>query len=126
MPEYYAMLAFKYGGVGGTIIPAALNTTAYNCTAYACINAGITYITLVNMDTANLAVTVQFSKKAAGIQISRLTAPYVSALTGVTFAGAAVAADGTYKPGATENNTINSDNFVVKVPTGNAVVIAVQ
>jgi hypothetical protein len=127
MPEYYAMLAFKYGGVGGAMLPATLNTTTYNCTAYACANAGITYITLVNMDTgANLALTVQLSKKAAGIQISRLTAPYASALTGVIFAGASVAADGTYKPGATENYTINSDSFVVKVPAANAVVIAVQ
>ncbi len=109
--------------------PAALVATTYNrapLTLKNSPNAGITYITLINMDTANLSVTVQLSKKAAGAQVSRLTAPYASALTGVTFAGASVAADGIYKPGATENYTINSDNFVVKVPAANAVVIAVQ
>ncbi|HZY36281.1 MAG TPA: glycosyl hydrolase family 79 C-terminal domain-containing protein [Mucilaginibacter sp.] len=127
MPEYYAMLAFKYGGVGGTIIPTTLNSTTYNCSAYACTNAGITYITLINMESdINLSFTVQLGKTAAGIKIARLTAPNIYTQAGVTFAGASVLANGTYNAGPTENHTINSNSFVLKVPAGNAAVIAVQ
>jgi hypothetical protein len=127
MPEYYAMLAFKYGGVGGTIIPATLDNTTYNCSAYACTNAGLTYITIINMDAGkSFSFTVNLSKTAASIQISRLTAPTIYDVTGVTFAGASVQSDGAYKAGATENHTINKNSFVVKVPAASAVVIAVQ
>ncbi len=127
MPEYYAMLAFKYGGAGGTIIPATLNNTTYNCSAYACTNAGITYITLINMESdVNLSFTVQLDKTAAGIQIARLTAPNIYTMTGVTFAGASVLANGTFNAGPTENRTINNNSFLIKVPADNAVVIVVR
>ena len=53
-PEYYAMLAFKYGSAGGTIIPATLGNTLYNCSAYAGKSGNLTYLTLINKDTKPL------------------------------------------------------------------------
>ncbi|HTD41747.1 MAG TPA: glycosyl hydrolase family 79 C-terminal domain-containing protein [Mucilaginibacter sp.] len=126
MPEYYAMLAFKYGGVGGAILPATLSTTAYNCSAYACTKAGFTYLSLINMESTDILFTIQPGKTVAAIQIARLTAPAIYATTGVTFAGASVLADGTYTAGPTENHTINNNSFVVKVPAGTAMVVAMQ
>jgi len=125
-PEYYAMLAFKYGSTGGTIVPATISTSAYNCTAYACINGGATYITLINKDTNNIAFTVQVSRNASVINVARLTAPLITSVNSVTFAGAGVAADGTFKTSATEQYSVSQKSFVVNVPAGSAAVVTVQ
>jgi len=125
-PEYYAMLAFKYGSTGGTIVPATISANAYNCTAYACINGSTTYITLINKDTNNISFTVQVSRDASAIQVARLTAPLINSVNGVTFAGGAVNTDGTFKTNAIEQYSVSQKSFVVNVPAGSAAVVTVQ
>jgi len=128
-PEYYAMLAFKYGGVGGTIIPATINDPRdyNNCTAYACMNANNTYsVTLINKEDAkNFDFTIQLTKTASTIKIDRLIAPSITSKTDVTFAGSAVNADGTFVP-SSEEHTVNNENFVVYVPAGSAAVVTIK
>jgi hypothetical protein len=128
-PEYYAMLAFKYGGAMGTIIPATIADPRdyYNLNAYACIKSGNAYsITLINKDeTANYSVTVQLSKAATSMTVDRLTAPSVTSKTGTTFAGSAIKADGTFTP-STKEQALGSKTFVVDVPAGSAVVVTVK
>jgi hypothetical protein len=127
-PMYYGMLAFKYGTAGGTIVPATISQTQYNCSAYACTNAGTTYLTLINKDSGlNFAFTVQLSNTASNVTIARLTAPAITSTTGVTFAGSTVSTtDGTFKATTTEQQTVNQKSFVVNVPAGSAAIITIQ
>jgi hypothetical protein len=134
MPEYYAMLAFKYGSTGGTIIPAVINnptsnnTPTYNCSAYASANTDNTWsITLINKEeNENIPFTINSSKIASSIQVVRLNAPAVTSGAGTKFAGSAVNSDGTFNPAITERYSINKDSFTVTVPAGSAAVVTVQ
>lgn len=127
-PEYYAMLAFKYGSAGGTIIPVTVSESLYNISAHACVNADDSYsITLINKEaSSSFAFTIQLSKTASFVQIARLTAPGLNSTAATTFAGSTVNDDGTFAPLRNEQQTINQKSFVVSVPAGSAAVITVQ
>ncbi|MDB4901257.1 MAG: hypothetical protein JWQ63_538 [Mucilaginibacter sp.] len=127
-PEYYAMLAFKYGGTGKTIIPIASNEPGYNLSVHACVNTDNSYsITLINKDEfKNFSFNIQLSKTASTVKIDRLTAPAIDSKTGITFAGSTVNSDGTFVPASTEQYTVNQKNFVVKVCAGSAAVITIK
>jgi hypothetical protein len=126
-PEYYAMLAFKYGSTGGTIIPTTVSNPDY-CSAYACTKADGTYaFTLINKDEKNTySFNIELNKTVSGIQVARLTAPSVTATTGTTFAGATVNADGTFETKKTEQYSVNGKSFIVNLPPGSAAVVTAQ
>ncbi len=126
-PEYYAMLAFKYGSTGGTVIPASTSKPEV-CSAYACVKTDNTCsITLINKDdTNNYAFNVQLSKPASTVQIAWLTAPAITATTGVTFAGSTVNSDGTFETKTIEQYLVNGKSFVVDMPAGSAAVVTVR
>jgi len=128
-PEYYAMLAFKYGSAESAIIPATiLNPRDYNnCTVYAAANKNGSYsVTLINKETAkNFSFTIQLTKTASAIKILRLTAPTIESTSGTTFGGSSVAPDGTFAEQTTGQSTINGKSFVVTVPAGSAAVVTV-
>jgi hypothetical protein len=126
-PEYYAMLTFKYGSTGGTIIPTSISEPRL-CSAYACIKADNSCsVTLINKDdTNNYAFTVQLTKTASTIQIAWLTAPAITATTGVTFAGSAVSANGTFETKTIEQHQVSGKSFVVNMPAGSAAVVTVH
>jgi hypothetical protein len=128
-PEYYAMLAFKHGSNGGTIIPAIIVNARENdnCSVYACEGDSATTITLINKEVSkNFAFTVQLSKTASTIQIARLTAPAVTATSGISFAGTAVNADGSFNPATAKKYTVNQKSFVINVPAGSAAIVTVR
>jgi hypothetical protein len=126
-PEYYAMLAFKYASTGGTVIPANVDDPQF-CSAYACTRTDGSYVfTLINKDNANPYIfKIQVGKPVSTMQISRLTAPSVTAKTGIMFAGATVNPDGTFVPNANEQSTVNGKSFEVTVPAGSAAVVTVK
>ena len=127
-PEYYAMLAFKYGSTGGTIVPATVTAQGNNCNAYACVNPDGSYsVTLINREEIkNLNFNIQLSQSASTIQVARLTAPSITATTGVTFAGSAVKTDGTFEAGTIEHYTINQKYFTVSMPANSAAVVTIH
>jgi Glycosyl hydrolase family 79 C-terminal beta domain len=129
-PEYYAMLAFKYGSTGGSIIPATIADprASNNCTVYACANADNTYsITLINKEEAkNFAFTIQLNKIASTIKIARLRAPSVTSKKYITFAGSTVNADGTFTASTNKTYPVNKNSFVVTVLAGSAAVVTVN
>ena len=126
-PEYYAMLAFKYAATGGPVIPANVDNPQV-CSAYACVKTDGTYVfTLINKDnTSPYAFKVQVGRPVSNMKISRLTAPSVTAKTGIMFAGATVNPDGTFEPKTDEQSTVSGENFVVNVPAGSAAVVTVR
>ena len=128
-PEYYAMLAFRYGAVGGKVIPATIfNPRDFNnCTTHACIYPDGTYaVTLINKDTESFSFTVQLDKTRSNILVYRLLAPTITSTTGTSFAGSNVNADGSFNPASSEQKTINGKSFVVNVPAGSAAVVLVK
>jgi hypothetical protein len=126
-PEYYAMLAYKYGSKNGKIIPAYMDQPAYNCSAFACINDKNTFITLINKDDKNnFSFIIKLVKNASTITIARLTAPAITSAAGTSFAGGVVSAEGVFKPPIAEKYTVNQKSFVVNIPAGSAAVITVD
>jgi hypothetical protein len=129
-PEYYAMLAFKYGVNNAKLIPATIfNPRDFNnCSTHACVNADGSYtVTLINKDNSvNYAFTVQLDKTANTTQVYRLLAPTITSTTGTIFAGSTVNSDGTFTPSTIEEKTINSKTFTVTVPAGSAAVVIVK
>jgi len=128
-PEYYAMLAFKYGCTGATIIPASVfYKNREFCSAYACVRADSTYaFALINRDyTSNYSFKVLLNKTASNMQIARLTAPSITATTGITFGGSMVNADGTFKTKTKEHYPVNGKSIVVNVPAGSAAIVIVR
>lgn len=125
-PEYYAMLAFKYGAVGQTIIPVTMEHRDYNLGAHAVISANKkTYsVTLINKEIKTDAVfTLKFTKPINNVSIARLTS---SGIIGenVTFAGSQVNADGTFTPDITEKYQLtNSYTVTVRIPAASAAVV---
>ncbi len=125
MPEYYAMLAFKYGS-NGRVVAVNNDQPGYNCSNYVCVNADNTWsVTLINKGNVSLSFTVKRQQIISTIQVARLTAPSITSTTGTTFAGSTVNADGTFTP-APEQKTINEKSFAVTVPAGSAAVITVK
>jgi hypothetical protein len=126
-PVYYAMLAFKAGSTGGKLIPTTSSGSTY-CSAYTSLNPDNTYsITLINKDDVNdYSFTVQLSKTTSAIEVVRLKAPAITAAIGITFAGSAVNADGTFTPSVKEQYTVNQKSFVVTLPAGSAAVVTVK
>jgi hypothetical protein len=126
-PEYYAMLAFKHGAVGQTILPVTFNHPEYNLKAHACVNADGAYsITLINKELkSSFAFTIQLSKTVSSVQVARLTAPGINSVS-TSFAGSTVNDDGSFSPNLTEQYTPNQNSFVINVPAGSAAVITIK
>lgn len=127
-PEYYALLAFKFGMNSAALITANADHPEYQCSSYACINAdGTRNVTLINKDeTKNFYFTVQSGKTVSSIRIARLAAPGMQAASGVTFGGSSVKDDGTFETAAQEHYTINKKSFSVNVPAASAAVVILQ
>ena len=125
-PEYYAMLAFKYGSANGRSIPAKIDNSQY-CSAHACLVNSKYSITLVNKSVdKSFDFNIIPGKNISSINVTRLTAPAINAATGVLFGGTAVKADGTFGAVTSENSTINKSSFIVTVPAGSAAVVVAQ
>jgi hypothetical protein len=124
---YYAMLAFKYGAAGGTIIPINSNNKNSNYAAYACLVNGNYTMTIINKEQKrDITLTVNAGKTVTGISVMRLAAPAVNATTEITFGGSAVQSDGSFSPAVTEDSQIGKDTFVIKVPAASAAVVVIK
>ncbi len=127
-PEYYAMLAFKYGAVGQTIVPVSISNAQYNLRAHASVSADSTWsVTLINKELkSSFAFTIKLNKTASTAQVARLQAPDITSTTGTTFAGSLVNTDGSFYPNITEQYSISGKSFVVNVPAGSAAVVTIR
>ena len=127
-PLYYAFLAFKYGAIGGAVLPTALGVSKYGVSAHACNLNGSPAITLINKETTQgITFNVQVSNKYSTIHIARLSAPSISASTGISFCNNTVSTNGAFIVGSTEDHNIGSTNtFSVTLPAASAAVITMQ
>lgn len=125
---YYAMLAFKYGASGGTIIPVNIDANReFNYNAYACSTNGGYTVTIINKEQKkDLTLSVNAGKTVTGISVMRLVGPAVDSTTGITFAGATVQSDGSFLPADKEDSQIGKNNFTIKVPAASAAVVVIK
>jgi len=123
---YYGMLFFHHAAQG-RIVPTECTTTA-NFVSYATLGSdGTLRVVLVNKDLARPVVaTVAFGSEATRAEAIRLTAPEVTSTTGVTLAGAAVAADGTWTPQPGEVVPCADGACEVSVPITSAVLLTIK
>ncbi len=129
MPEYYAMLAFRYASSGAKVVNVTMSkTSSYNCTAYASAKtSGEFNITLINKDlNTDILFTINLSKPATSASVMRLSAPGITATGGVTFAGSQVNSDGSFSPVNNEYLPISQGTVTVKIPAGSAAVVIVR
>jgi hypothetical protein len=127
-PLYYALLLFRAAApVGGGILTPTTQGSA-SVAAHAIIGAdGALYVTLVNKDVAaHAAVTIRVATTYATASAVRLEAPAVDATTGITFAGAAVGADGTWTPAAATPIAVDGGQLLITVPAASATVVTLS
>ncbi len=119
---YYGMLAYASATRGWTeLFPVDVPASSPGLTAYALGNVGTVHsIVLVNRGDSDARVSLAALGLNRRLDAKRLRAPYGSSTSGVTFAGAAVNADGKWSPGTTEQ--INGPNVIV--PKLSAVVLS--
>ncbi len=126
-PIYYGMLAFTQAARGERLTitkdPGSLNMTAYATKR----TDGHVAAVLINKDLHTPAeVTLTISGSAAGARagkVLRLTGPSIESKTGVLLGGAAVAADGTWKPAQRSEIDGSHGAYEVMVPAGSAAIV---
>jgi hypothetical protein len=123
---YYGMLFFRQAAQG-RLVPTECTTTA-NLVSYAAVDAdGTLRVVLVNKDlTRPVVASVAFGSKATRAEAIRLTAPEVTSTEGITLAGSAVAADGTWAPQPGETVPCEDGSCDVSVPITSAVLLTIK
>jgi len=122
MPEYYGLLAFAQAGKGEQL-PVALDSGGVNLTAYAARQGATVTLTLINKDRSRDASVSIAGFSARRAHTMRLTAPSLTATTGITLGGAAVEADGKWSGGKSEPVKLSGGKALVDVPAGSAALV---
>jgi hypothetical protein len=84
-------------------------------------------VTLLNKDlTQPVAAQLDLGAAFKAGQVLRLSAPAVDATEGVTFAGAAVTAEGKWTPQTTEPLALTTGKTIVTLPPASAVLVVAE
>ena len=125
MPVYYGMLFVDQ------IAPSPMYgvgvSTSLLLTAYAVAGAdGATYLAIVNKDAANTAVTaIDLGASGSSATPLVLSGSALSALTGTTLGGAAIAPDGTWSPSPGQPIAVSGTALTVDVAPASAVLLKI-
>jgi hypothetical protein len=125
-PLYYGLLFFSRAATG-TMVASECKSPA-NLVAHAVAGCdGKLRVALVNKDLAQgVDVRMEGLGKMSRGEVLRLSAPSAVATGGVTFAGASVAADGTWGPSQTEATAVTNGAASVSVPAASAVLVILE
>lgn len=125
-PMYYGMLFFSRAAQG-RLVASECHTDADFITHCVLGADGKLRVTLVNKDlTKAVSASISAGTKFTKGQALRLTAPAVDATSGVTFAGAAVNADGTWAPKTNEGLTLSAGRTAVTLPPASAALLILE
>jgi len=124
-PVYYGML-FVAQIPPGPMHPVTVTTTLL-LSAYAiAATNGTTYVVIVNKDATNTAVaTIGLGAPATRAQPLALTGTGLSATSGTTLGGTAVASTGAWSPLATPPIVFSGTSLTVNVPPASALLLAI-
>jgi len=126
MPIYYGMLLF-HQAARGRAMPVHC-ATAINMTAHAVLgDDGKLRIALINKDlTHSAAASLAAGKTFTKAGVFRLTAPSVTSRDGITLAGNAVAADGTWTAQPLTPLPVTHGTCEVAVPAASAALVVFE
>jgi hypothetical protein len=130
-PIYYGLLIATLAGQG-SLLSTQLSAASLNVTSYAVSNPdGGLSLLIVNKDATqnlDLSIALPFTMTSATLlQMTQLSAgattPDLTALSGVTIQGAAVATDGAFTPNTAYALTVTGEQLSCYVPALSAVLI---
>jgi Glycosyl hydrolase family 79 C-terminal beta domain len=122
-PEYYGLLAFALAAKGEQIA-VSCDAGGINLTAYATRErSGALILTVINKDLARDAAVEVTGIPSTHARVMRLSAPSLTATSGVTLGGAAVDGDGKWSGGKRDPVVTAGGRARVDVPAGSAALI---
>jgi hypothetical protein len=125
-PEYYGMLAFAQGAVG-RIVGSRFETMGRNIKAYAIVpDANHLVLTLINKEPSSdvrIALDRNLCSRFRSASVMRLSGPSLESDAGVTLAGSAVSADGTWNPTRVEEFSLTSPQPKLRLPRASAAIL---
>jgi len=121
-PEYYGLLAFAEGSKGEQI-SLALDAGGLNLTAYAVrLGANVT-LTVINKDISRDASVSISGVSAKQARVMRLSAPSLTAATGISLGGAAVEGGGKWSGGKADPVKLAGGKAMLDLPAGSAALV---
>ena len=117
-PEYYGLLAFAQAGKGEQIA-VNLDSGGVNLTAYATRSGPNVTLTVINKDMSRDASVAISGVSARQARVMRLTAPSLTATTGIALGGASVDSGGKWSGGKSETVKLGKLNL----PSGSAALV---
>lgn len=126
-PEFYGMLAFAHGAAG-ELVESQLSAGNQNLEAYATITRDKRLcVTLINKEPASDAsVTIERTQPFQNGSVLRLSAPSLDSSSGVSFGGAVVKSDGTWRPDRGEKIQGSGGKVIVRLPAASAAVLIME
>jgi hypothetical protein len=123
-PEYYGMLAFAMVAQG-ELLRTNVDVDQINVVAYCSKdNRGTYYVTVINKEsTVDLSISCSEPGGTTAVEAYRLCGPSLGATKEITFAGSAVAEDGTWSPHPPETVSTISGEVRCQVPHASAIVL---
>jgi hypothetical protein len=121
-PEYYGMLLFSFAA-RGRLVPARLQAGGMAISAYGVSDGADTHVVIVNKEKDDgIEAAIALGTGPASATVRQLnTAPGNGA--GITFAGAAINAGGTWSPRPSTVTRVTNGRLTVKVPPMSAVLV---
>jgi hypothetical protein len=126
-PDYYGMLAFAQVAPG-RMVAVDYDAAGAELTAYAVEKVGGTLtVSVINKEPAqDVSVRIQGIGRGKHAKASWLRAPRLDSTDGVTFCGASIAEDGSWRPRSTERVNVRGGECEVLVPAASAVSLILE
>ena len=121
-PIYYGLLFAKLAGVGA-MLPTAISSPSNLAAHTVRASDGTIRVVLANLSADTIQTSLWAGTRNGAGSLIRLTAPSLTATSGVQIQGAAVATNGTFTPGAASPVSCTSGTCPVTLAPFNAVVV---
>lgn len=127
MPEFYGMLAFAQGA-DGELVDSQLRAGNSNLEAYATLKRDKQLcITLINKEpNMDAHVTIEPTFPFRSGSVLRLSAPSLQSNAGVTFGGAIVKSDGTWRAEGEDRIRASDGKVFLRLPAASAAVLIMK
>jgi hypothetical protein len=125
-PVYYGMLFLHMLGTGrmfGTPETVKGPTGTYVVTHSVISSSGVVRVMVQNLGDHSVNVLLRYGRVSGAGQAWYLTAPSLAATSDVRIQGAAVAGNGTFKPGAPDSVTCSAGSCRLRLPAYSSVIV---
>jgi hypothetical protein len=124
-PEYYGLLAFAQAGKGEQLSLTS-DAGGINLTAYAMRQGQNVALTVINKDISRDASVTISGVTAKQARVLRLSAPSLTATTGISLGGASVDGSGQWSGGKSDPVKLPGGTATLEVPAGSAALVTLS